>query len=64
MDKLKMDKSIFSIESTHAECEEKDKTYWQSKTPDERFEALELLRELNYGKHETSKRLSRFFEIV
>jgi hypothetical protein len=64
MENIKIDKSVFSVVSSHDECDEDDKKFWHSKTPLERLEALEIMREINYGKHETFKRLSRIFEIV
>lgn len=64
MEEIEINKKAFFLESTHADCAEKDKLYWHHKTPLERLEALEFLREMNYGKHATSKRLSRFFEIA
>ncbi len=62
MDKFKLDKSSFSIASIHDQG--KDKAYWQSKTPLERLEALELMRQVLYGYDPTTLRLERVLEIV
>ena len=40
-----------------------DKTYWHSKTPQERLEALELMRQINYGYNPTTERLQRVLEV-
>ncbi len=45
-----MDKTAFAVLS-FAEAAEKDRTYWWSKTPEERWAALELLRQIHYGYH-------------
>ncbi len=44
---ISMDKSAFSV--TALQDEPDDKEFWLSKTPQERLEAVELLRQLNYG---------------
>ncbi|MBE7544901.1 MAG: hypothetical protein M9913_00110 [Bryobacteraceae bacterium] len=41
-----------------------DRQYWLSKTPEERFEALELLRQAVYGYDPATARLQRVLEIV
>ncbi len=41
-----------------------DDAYWQSRTPQERIEAVEMLRRLNYGLDATSSRLQRLLEVV
>ena len=59
----KMDKTAFSVMSL-AEAAEEDRTYWQSKTPEERLAALELMRQIHYGYDPTTERLQRVLEIV
>jgi hypothetical protein len=41
-----------------------DRAYWHSKTPAERWEALELLRQIAYGYDPATARLQRVLEIV
>ena len=41
-------KETFSVLSSFEEADEADKAYWHSKTPQERLEALELMRQINY----------------
>jgi hypothetical protein len=41
-----------------------DRAYWMSKTPEERFEALEYLRQLAYGYDPAIERLQRVIEVV
>ena len=42
----------------------KDRRYWMSRTPAERLEALELLRQLAYGYDPATARLQRVFEVT
>ena len=44
---FKMDKSVLSVTSLSEESDEK--AYWHAKTPHERLEAVELMRQINYG---------------
>jgi hypothetical protein len=59
---LKIDKSFVSI-SRLADIPD-DKTYWLSKTPYERLEAVDILRRLNYGERQSTARLKRVLEIT
>ena len=47
MDSFKIDKTAFSVKSLFDESD--DRAYWMSRTPDERIEAIELMRQINYG---------------
>ena len=58
----KMDKTAFSVTTLFEKSG--DKEYWLSKTPQERLEALELMRQINYGYDPTTARLQRVLEIV
>ena len=58
----KMDKTAFSVTTFFEKSG--DKEYWLSKTPQERLEALELMRQLNYGYDPTTAQLQRVLEIV
>ncbi len=58
----KMDKTAFSVTALFEKSG--DKEYWISKTPQERLEALELMRQINYGYDPTTARLQRVLEIV
>ena len=59
---FKMDKDAFSVTTLFEESG--DKEYWRSKTPQERLEALELMRQINYGYDPTTARLQRVLEIA
>jgi len=59
-DLLRIDRKVFSIVSM-SEIE-KDLTYWLSKTPEERIEAVEFLRQLIFGYDPATERLQRVFE--
>jgi hypothetical protein len=63
LDHAKVDRSAFSVVALK-EADAADEAYWKSRTPDERFEALELSRQITYGYDPTTRGLSRFFEVV
>ena len=63
IDTFKMDKATFSVLSSFEKADEADKTYWHSKTPQERLEALELMRQINYGYNPITERLQRVLEV-
>ena len=57
----KVRRDAFTVASLFDESDEK--AYWLSKTPDERLEAVELMRQIIYG-DEAAKRLQRVLEIT
>ena len=57
-----MDKSVLSVIALSDESNEKE--YWQAKTPQERLEAVELMRQINYGYDPTTTRLQRVLEVA
>lgn len=62
---VKIDRKAFQIFSSFAEADKADRHYWQTKTPEERLEALELMRQSAYGYTDpTARRLQRVLEIV
>lgn len=65
MDRLiipKLDKTVFSPGSLTDPSDEKQ--YWLSKTPYERLEAIEVMRQIIYGYDPATARLQRIFEVV
>jgi hypothetical protein len=58
-----LDRSAFSIGTLHDEIIE-EKFYWLSKTPAERLEALEQIRQILYGYDPSTIRLQRILEIA
>jgi hypothetical protein len=58
----KMDKTAFSVASLYDESDEK--AWWLSRTPAERLQALEHLRQHVYDYDPTSTRLQRVFEVA
>ncbi|MCG9134398.1 hypothetical protein J5I95_22265 [Candidatus Poribacteria bacterium] len=64
MDTFRMDKEEFSVLSSFEEADAADKAYWHAKSPQERMEALELMRQINYGYDPTTERLQRVLEIA
>lgn len=58
----KLDKTVFSIVSSFEEADEEDRKYWQSRTPYERLQHLELLRRINYG-YDPNTRIEKIIEV-
>jgi hypothetical protein len=63
LNKAKVDRRAFSVVGLN-EADRLDEQYWESRTSDERFEALELSRQIAYGYDPTTRGLSRFFEVA
>ena len=59
---FRVDKTAFSVASLFDESDET--AYWLSKTPYERLQAVELMRQVIYGYQPDSARLQRVFEVV
>ena len=59
----KLDKTAFSVTSLEKNDED-EKAYWLSKTPCERLDAVETMRQIVYGYDPTTTRLQRVFEIT
>ena len=62
LDEYRIDRS--AMEVTTVTARHSDRQYWMSRTPAERFEALELLRQLAYGYDPATARLQRVFEVT
>ncbi len=61
MTKEQVDRKTIIIDSSFNEIDKK--AYWHSRTPGERLEHIERLRQMNYGDKAT-ERLQRIFKIV
>ena len=59
---LKMDKSVISVQPLDEQGD--DRTYWSSKTLEERLQALEFMRQVMYGYDPATARLQRVFTIA
>ena len=62
VDQARLDRSVFEVGTL--DDEDPDKAYWQTKSPQERMEALELLRQIIYGYDPATTRLQRVLEIA
>ena len=62
MDFESVDRRAFRVDTLTAESDEK--AYWHSRTPLERLQALEMMRQINYGYDPATARLQRFFEVA
>lgn len=59
---FKMDKGVLSVRSLSEESDEK--AYWQTKTPHERLEAVELMRQIKYGYDPATTRIQRVLKVA
>jgi hypothetical protein len=62
MDSIKVDKTALSVSRLADQGD--DKAYWLSRTPEERLQAVEFLRQLNYGHDQSTARLQRVLEVT
>jgi len=63
LNEARVNRQAFSV-VTLQEADALDEQYWKSRTPDERFEALELSRQITYGYDPTVRSPSRLFKVV
>ena len=61
VDTARLDRSAYQIASFDDETS--DREYWRARSPNERMEALELLRQMIYGYDPATTRLQRVLEI-
>jgi len=62
IDSLHVDRSAFRVD--RLTDENGDREYWKSRSPRERMEYLEVLRQINYGYDPVTERLQRVFEVA
>ncbi len=58
----KMDKTKLTVASLYDPSDENE--YWHGQTPEARLEALELMRQINYGYDPSTERLQRSLTIA
>ena len=59
---LRVDRSAFSVVPLDRR-ERADREYWLSKTPQERLQGVEIIRQILYG-YDPSERLQRVLEVA
>ena len=57
----KVDRTVFVVSASFDDSDERQ--YWQSRTPQERVQHIEILRRINYG-YLATERLQRVLRIV
>lgn len=65
LEKYRLDRSkiqVMTVDEMHADTS--DVKFWRGKSVDERLEAMELLRQINYGYDASTARLQRVLEIA
>jgi hypothetical protein len=58
----RMDKTV--LEFGPLEAQGDDRAYWASKTPLERLQAIEFMRQVMYGYNPSTARLQRIFTVA
>ena len=58
----RLDRSVFEIVTLDED--RSDREYWLAKSPAERMEALELMRQIVYGYDPATTRLQRVLEVA
>lgn len=61
-DKYKIDRNAFSVVELGDESDTRE--YWRSRTPEERLQAVEFLRQMVYGDDLATSRIERVIEVV
>lgn len=64
IDELKIDGNLIQVVAMKDIDELEDIRYWLSRSPRERLEGIEAMRQSMYSYDPISERLPRFFEIV
>jgi len=59
----RIDREAFSVISVEDQDEDEIR-FWRDKTPDERLQAVELTRQILYGRDAATARLQRVLEIA
>jgi hypothetical protein len=62
VDSLRLDKSALTVTALSDESEEKE--YWRHKSPEERWQAIEQMRQIIYGYDPLTSRLQRVLTIT
>jgi hypothetical protein len=62
MDSLRLDKSALTVTPLSDETEEKE--YWAGKSPEERLQAVESIRQIVYGYDPSTSRLQRILTVA
>lgn len=61
-DNPKIDRTVLTVVGLHDEPDDKD--FWLTKTPTERWQMTEYLRQLNYGYDPSDARLQRVLTVA
>ncbi len=62
MEDIKIDRTAFSVSTLDGT--DQNNAYWRSLTPVQRLEAMEIMRQVNYGYDPATDRLQRILEVV
>lgn len=62
VESARLDRSAYVVASLDDDPQERE--YWRAKSPEQRMEALELMRQIIYGYDPATTRLQRVLEIA
>jgi hypothetical protein len=61
---MNLDRKTLTIENLHGNAEVRDRLYWSDRTPEECLRAVQIDRQVAYGRASTSRRLQRILEVA
>lgn len=64
INRVKLDKTAFSVVSLSQNESDDEKFYWWSKTAEERLLAIELMRQINFDYNPLTTQLQRVLTVV
>ena len=64
IEEMRIDKTKFEILQSFEEARIADRKFWLSRTIEERFEAIEIMRQINYDYDPVNDRIQRVFQII
>ena len=64
IDELRIDRTSLEVVDLNGQDEVEDIQYWLSRSPLERLQGMEAMRQSMYSYDPISERLPRFFEII
>ncbi len=64
IDEIKIDKTQIEVFQNFESARNADRKFWMSKSIEERFHAIEIMRQINYDYDPITDRLQRVLEVV
>ena len=61
---MELDRTRLVIEELHGRAESSDRMYWRNQTPLDRLRAVQIDRQVAYGRASASQRLQRVLDVA